>query len=279
MTDVSPAPALRPIKPMTLAGVTMLDIVEDAPDFVWVDPRRELFVDPTYQRNLSPASITLIRKIVGNWSWKKFKPPIVRLAEDGKYEVIDGQHTAIAAASHRGIVKIPVCVITADTVEDRAQAFMGHNGDRIQVTSLQMFHAGLVAGNPEALQIRDVVEAAGARVPKSLRGSNDYKVGDTVALKVLANVVKARGGEGAIAALKVCVDARMKPVPAAAIRAVDLLLSEKDADGERRTHDQLVSAIMLLGPNLDKKTASRAAIDRVPLWQAMAAVIDEKVPK
>src|SRR4051812_39902397 len=78
-----------------------------------VDPTR-LYVDDQYQRALSRKSHALIRKIVANWDWGRFKPPVVAEEEYG-FDVIDGQHTAIAAASHPGITKIPVMIIEAPT--------------------------------------------------------------------------------------------------------------------------------------------------------------------
>lgn len=65
----------------------------------WVDPAT-LLVNATYQRDLSERSIQLIRKIIGGWDWTRFKPPVCSLGDRG-IEVIDGQHTAIAAGPIR----------------------------------------------------------------------------------------------------------------------------------------------------------------------------------
>ncbi len=61
-----------------------------------------LLVDERYQRGLSERSIKLIRKIVSEWDWRAFKPPVVVDVGAG-LEVIDGQHTAIGAATHGGM--------------------------------------------------------------------------------------------------------------------------------------------------------------------------------
>jgi hypothetical protein len=42
---------------------------------------------------------------VANWDWRRFKPPVVARTATG-LEVIDGQHTAIAAASHPDVLQI-----------------------------------------------------------------------------------------------------------------------------------------------------------------------------
>ena len=48
--------------------------------------------------------------------------------------LFDGQHTAIGAAT-RGIDKIPVLVVEAADLTDRASAFVGHNPDRPSPTA------------------------------------------------------------------------------------------------------------------------------------------------
>lgn len=90
--------ALRGVKAINLSGVEA-GIAETAPPaFEWVDPGT-LLIDEGYQRNLSERSIKLVRKICARWDWRRFKPPVCARTERG-LEVIDGQHTAIAACSH-----------------------------------------------------------------------------------------------------------------------------------------------------------------------------------
>jgi hypothetical protein len=110
-----------------------------------VDPST-LIVEVGYQRDLSGKSLRLIKNIVANWDWAKFKPPVCAYSPDGLF-VIDGQHTAIAAASHPGIKKIPVMVVHRPDIEDRAAAFVSQNMNRVAMSPLQIFHAQLVAGD------------------------------------------------------------------------------------------------------------------------------------
>src|SRR5690348_4235835 len=115
----------KKIKPLNLLNLEPSMAATSDPNFEWVEPKT-LLVEDKYQRQLSKESITLIRRIISGWDWAKFKPPIVAPTNDG-LEVIDGQHTAIAAASHPGIERIPVMVIDAAAMEDRARAFVAHN--------------------------------------------------------------------------------------------------------------------------------------------------------
>src|SRR6185437_3072554 len=140
---------LRPVAPLFADGAhggcgELQPIPTDPPMVEWMAPT-DLLVDDAYQRGLGPKSVDLIRRIVEHWDWRRFKPPIVAWTEAG-FEVIDGQHTAIAAASRPDIAKIPVMVVVATAMTDRAQAFVGHNRDRLNVSPMQLHHAMVAAG-------------------------------------------------------------------------------------------------------------------------------------
>ena len=122
--DPEPAP-MRPVQPIDLGPLVPADLSgQPGPDFDIVAPT-DLLVDDAYQRGISPKSEALIRRIVRTWSWSKFKPPVCARV-DGRLHVIDGQHTAIAAASHGGIQAIPVIVVAIPEMADRARAFVSH---------------------------------------------------------------------------------------------------------------------------------------------------------
>jgi two-component system cell cycle response regulator CtrA len=91
----------RAIAALDFPDLPRADVPDWMPETRLVDPV-SLVVDEKYQRGLSDRSIRLIRKIVSEWSWLAFKPPIV--VEVGeRLHVIDGQHTAIGAVTHGGI--------------------------------------------------------------------------------------------------------------------------------------------------------------------------------
>lgn len=98
---------LRHIAPIKLKAVTPGPIGKDIPKFEMVDPT-SLLVEPSYQRDTSNSSLKLIGRMVANWDWARMKPPICAKNDKGQLVVMDGQHTAIAAASHPGIKQIPV---------------------------------------------------------------------------------------------------------------------------------------------------------------------------
>ena len=87
---------LRKIGRINLPNLEPNAVSGAVPECVMVDPSA-LYVEEQYQRNLADKSIKLIRRMVRTWNWAHMKPPICVRSGD-KLFVVDGQHTAIAAA-------------------------------------------------------------------------------------------------------------------------------------------------------------------------------------
>src|SRR4051812_38737643 len=102
---------LRKITPLDLPHRDAAELVDRKPMLQWVKPT-ELYVDETYQRDLSRKSLSLIKKLAKEFDWSHFKPPIVVQAGREQH-IIDGQHTAIAAATV-GVPTIPIFVVHAE---------------------------------------------------------------------------------------------------------------------------------------------------------------------
>lgn len=217
----------RKIKALPMRGVTPAAAVGVEPRFEWIAPEM-LFVEQAYQRGLAEHSMTMIRRIVGAWNWARIKPPVC-VNVGGKLVVIDGQHTAIAAASHGGIPKIPVMIVQADTVKDRAAAFISQNRDRLALTAMHMHFAAVAAGDEIAVAAAEACAKAGVTVIRFGRGSRGvYKVGETFAVGVIQRIVKKVGVHHCARALKVLIDAKRAPLPANEIAAVAVLLFEPE---------------------------------------------------
>lgn len=218
---------LRPISPLLLPKGVANSITTEPPQLYWVNPSADLLVDESYQRNLSDRSARLIRKIVAGWNWTRFKPPIVVEDAEGKFHVIDGQHTAIAAASHPGIDRIPVMVVSADKVSDRALAFLGHNRDRINVTPTQMHHTAVAAGEEAALAIDRVCRASGVTILKWAPPGRVFRPGETLAVKTISLLIKQLGEDQAGVVLRTVVASGITPLGAMQIKAVAAVLAAK----------------------------------------------------
>lgn len=263
----------RAVKAIPVVGVEPTIADAPPPSFREVDPAA-LLVDDGYQRNLSERSVTLIRKIVGAWDWRRFKPPVCAETDQG-LEVIDGQHTAIAAASHPAIHTIPVMVVVAAERSDRAQSFIGHNRDRVNITPMQMHFAAAAAGDEDALTINQVCERAGVTVLKSPPGNGIYKPGDTVAVRAIGALINRRGVIRAREVLQLLVGAKCAPVAAGQIKAVECLLHDGEFKGE--IDAEAIASVLLAGAAAaEQEAAVFAATHGTALWKALAIVIFKK---
>lgn len=264
---------LRGVRAVSLSSIQPGMADTATPEFEWVDPGA-LLIDDGYQRNLSERSLRLIRKICYNWDWRRFKPPVCARTDRG-LEIIDGQHTAIAACSHPGVTAIPIMVVVAESRADRAQAFIGQNRERLNITPMQMHFAAAAAGDEDAQTIDQVCERAGVRVLKSTPGNGVWKIGDTVAVTGIGALINRRGAMRAREVLQVLVAGRAKPVTTGQIKAVELLLHgeeyREDIDAEGITN-----ALLALGEEADREAAVFAAAHKVPLWRALAIVLFRK---
>jgi hypothetical protein len=261
--------SLRPIAAMEIPGVEPAASEAFAPEFLWVAPET-LFVDEDYQRNLSERSVTLIRRIVAQWSWLAFKPPIC-IRDGDALHVIDGQHTAIAAASHPAIKTIPIMLLPAVERESRALSFVRHNRDRIQVTPHQVHFALVAAGDPDALTLKQICDRARARVLKYPPSYGRYRPGDIMAIGALRTLLGRRYAAGARRVVQICAQAQLAPISRDALRAVEYILFDRDYAGSVEDAD-LTTAIRA-GLETAEREASRFAAEHdMPLWRALAIV-------
>jgi hypothetical protein len=120
-----------------------------------------VFVDNNYQRALKP---TLVDKILRRFSWAKFGAIVVSHQPDGRYSVVEGQHRLKAAELHPEIAEVPAVVVSHEDVAGEAQSFLAINRDRMAVTSVEQYWAGLTAGDETALAVSKVLHSAGCDV-------------------------------------------------------------------------------------------------------------------
>lgn len=260
----------RAIAPLRLPDVKPCEINTAMPELRFVNPR-DLYVDETYQRGLSERSVKLIRKIVSEWSWTAFKPPVC-VDVDGRLDVIDGQHTAIGAVTHGGIDLLPILVVQAASHETRASAFVRHNRDRIQVTATQLHNAMVAAGDEDAVTISQVCERADIVILRNPPQMAKFKPGETLAVSTIKSLVNRRHAAGARKVLDVCRATNAAPVPAHMIKAVERLLFEKEYQSEIDA-ERIALVIGAKGESLEAEAQRFSAERKVAFWRAYASVI------
>ena len=262
---------LRSIQAMDLGAISKASKFGKRPELRWVAPT-SLWVDKTYQRDLSKKSITLIKGMVKHFSWDRMKPPIVNVI-DGKIHVVDGQHTAIAAAT-LGIEEIPVFVVESASEKTRALAFVGHNTDRIVIAPVYIHKARLAACEESAVDVDAVCRRAGARI-KLFNQSGGYSIGDTMAVTLITSLVKRRGVMRARQVLECLVKAKRAPISGAEITATEHILC--------KTHPKLdflkLSMVVRIGGDKALHDARAAAhTRRTQAWRVLVDVWSKKLP-
>lgn len=267
---------MRPISRVSFPDIEPAIASDERPRLAEVDPSA-LLVDERYQRNLSERSARLIRKILAGWDWRVFKPPVV-VEVDGEHHVVDGQHTAIAAVSHPAITTIPVMIISAEAVADRAQVFVKQNADRIVATPLQLFHAQLAAEDEDAMTVQQVCDRAGIRILKGPPANGIYRECETVAIASLKQLVNRRYAVGARKVLEVLAAAQLAPVSADQIKAVEMLLTSKEYRASLDPAD-VAATLRTLSADLHREARIFAVENHVPVWRGLVIAIFRKTRK
>jgi hypothetical protein len=265
------APELRTVQPMKLVPpMKPLDRIAPTPEPRMVFPE-QLRMEAAYQRDLSSRSVSLIRKIVNGWDWAKFKPPICAEGPTGLY-VIDGQHTAIAAAT-RGIRQIPVLVVSAKEVESRAAAFVSHNRDRLAMSPFQILHAEAAAGDATARAVLELGEKTGAVIPRSAPAVGKARPGTILSIADLRQAVAA--GDAAIVerVLRIAVMIEAKPLPRMVFRALRMMLSASHFAEAAKCSDAAIANAMEDVEILNEMARERAAQTGEPNVRACASII------
>jgi hypothetical protein len=211
---------LRPVEPIREHNRLKRNPIAPPPKIAWL-ALDQLVIDENYQRSLSGQSNKLIRRLVENWDWNCFKPLSVAAVGDGRYEIIDGQHTAIAAATHGAVETLPCLVLDATTLAQRSAAFVGINRDRLALTPFALYRARLAAEDPEAVAVDAALVSAGAALVESIRYDVEYPPGTVACIGTLLQVVR-RGGKARLARLlRLCMAADISPIPSGVLKGLE----------------------------------------------------------
>jgi hypothetical protein len=234
--------SLRKIEALPDSAKLLRNPIPPPPKIAWF-PLDQLVIDESYQRSLSNASRALIRRLVTRWDWNCFKPLSVAATGGGLYEIIDGQHTAIAAATHGAIELLPCLVLDATTVAQRSAAFVGINRDRVALTPFALFRARLAAEDEEAVAVKAALEKAGCQLEESLRYMQDYPAGTVACVSTLLQIVRRGGAPRLARLLNICKSAEISPVPSAVLKGLEEIITTPGI----ATDAQLIEVLLELG--------------------------------
>ena len=157
------------------------------PKLGWL-PVARLSVDARYQRTLeSRRSQKLIERLVDRFNWSVFQAVVV--TENGAdWLIIDGQHRT-EAARRRGETHIPAVIVAPMSTAEQAAIFVSANQDRVAVNPFALYYAKLAAEDPDALKIDAYCKALKITVARGPTPIAHLKERETIALKVLSNIV------------------------------------------------------------------------------------------
>lgn len=271
---------IRPIAPVSAAGIIPQAPATGMPICEVVDPTT-LYVDPAYQRSVGDRGMRQIRRIIEGFDWAKFKPPICAYSEcDGKtiLKVLDGQHTAIAAASNPHIRLIPVMIVEADDTIAQAKAFIGQNTDRLGITTLQLHQAALAAADEDAQTLELVCSRAGIKVLKTTNAYTGTGSRQTIAVKQIEALISRQGARVAREILEVLANAERGPLTAPQIKAVELLMTDPEY-AEKFNPDDLTEAIVDLLHTAEDEAKLLGVTHKITFWKALAITWFRKCKK
>lgn len=166
------------------------------PELRWLEIA-SLVIDETYQREITNVGRKNVRRIAWEFNWSMFSPLIVAPVGVGKYAIIDGQHRATAAALC-GESSVPCAIIECERGE-QARAFRAINGNTTRLHSLHVFHAGVLAGERNAVEISRVCAESGVSILRYPVPTSKHRPGETLACRTIGKLL-AKFGDACVAA-------------------------------------------------------------------------------
>ncbi|QOZ25309.1 DUF6551 family protein [Bradyrhizobium sp. CCBAU 51753] len=218
-----------------LTGKTLSNIdAKEKPRLFWI-AITNLRVDERYQRKIvGRASEKSVLSIAENFSWAKFAPVVVAEIDGDEelFAVIDGQHRTTAAAL-RGIRDVP-CLVMKAGFADQADAFAAINGGVTAISTMQLYHARVAAGDAESVALHEACRDGGVTICRYPIPAADIRVGETLAAARLARQLKRYGRDVFVAALS-CItktgDGNIGMVRAPVVEALCAVLDGEPAWG------------------------------------------------
>lgn len=217
----------------------------DPPEFLLLRPD-QLVVNEEYQRSLSKASLEMIKAAAHEFDWDSYKAlNVAKTDHPDVYEVVDGQHTAIAAKTNGRVPFLPCLLQRGTTLRDKARGFLGINTKRIAMTPVSIFHAQVAAQDDAAIAVENAMSRAGAKLlPIAHMDRRKYAVGETIAVGTMMSVAKKNGDARLSIVLRVAVLAKAAPISSILIKALNEVVPLESTEADRKA---IVEALIKQG--------------------------------
>jgi hypothetical protein len=204
------------------------------PRFDWL-PIDSLTVNRDYQRELNTRSgRSLVARIGERFSWAAFAPIVVAPDGTGRYEILDGQHRWWAATTIPEISRVPCWIVAMESAAAAAAAFVAINRDRINLDQYARFKAEILAGEPSALAVKRVCDAARVIIPYHTIQAGQMAPRQTLALGAVRTLISKWGEAHAVRVLTLVADAagdRPGEIRSEAVKGVSWALCQPKGAG------------------------------------------------
>lgn len=152
-------------------------------------PKELLRIDETYQRE--QVSSTKVIRIAREWDWRLYGALSVIQRPDLTYWVYDGGHRLRAAFHRDDITTLPCLVFKVEDKSQEAKAFVGANTIKSNVSSFHVYRGSLVAGEPVAVAVHELLSTYGFTAVQFGRGVFDFRSAGTLSALVKKNAALA----------------------------------------------------------------------------------------
>lgn len=239
----------RPIERLDM-GTLICNDPGKPPELVMLRPS-QLVINAEYQRELSASSKKAIQRMAHEFDWAAYKALSVAPTDnENVFEVVDGQHTAIAAITNGRVPFLP-CLLhsTSVSLKEKAAGFIDINTKRIALTPMAIFNAKVAAQDESAIAVQIAMDRAGVTLLTMMKSHSQYEVGETMAVGSMLAVAKKSSDARLSTILRIAVLAKAAPVSAMLIKALDLCVPMKH---DNSAHDKIVQALTRQGiPRLE----------------------------
>lgn len=237
--------------------------IGERPTLEWVGVDL-ISVDSNYQREIKPR---LVERILAKFSWAKFGAVVLSRQDDGRFTIVEGQHRWKAASLHPDVDAVPAVIVNHEDIAGEADSFLAINRDRMAVTTVEQYWAGLTACDENAIAISKVLQSAGCDVVPS---QGHYRPNLTNSIGAIERCLK-RYGVGATRRALLVIRAAWPDDPKSLRGTLITALARIIRANEKTINDpELVAAIR--PQNLRQLTAHAEAFRKLSGGSAEAAL-------
>jgi hypothetical protein len=252
---------------------------EQRPELKWIK-LIELYVPTDYQRPAKNAtSLANIGYIKTNFNWASCGALIVcqlAKAKPPQYAIIDGQHRFLAAKAHGEIGELPCVVISRREAQDQAKHFVEVNSKRIKLHNLHEYRAAVVAGEPNAVMLANLLNRAKITVPQYPIGKKQMPPRVTAAIGTLHKMMDTYSEKQILWALTIIPEAyddEPGVLRASLIKAMAEWI-KRHPETDRNTMIRTLQQIDL--DDLEKDARAYRAIEGKRMPEAIMMVLEKK---